>query len=358
MISDLEVASANSTYLVTLGLEKIHLSGKKHIFLCDEKLKDEALRRFPKDGPWIFRQASEDLKTFESCASILEEMAMKGVNRDYELVAIGGGAVQDIATLVASVYMRGIDWVYVPTTLMAMMDSCIGAKSSINVGPYKNLAGNFYAPNAIYIDPVFASTLSQEDLSCGIAEGAKICFASDVESFRLFITWIEKWRVSKSVLDLQEAIFLALNKKKWFIEIDEFDRKERKLLNFGHSFGHALEASTSFHISHGIAVLVGMQSALIHAKGSIVITALSDFIASEIVASGLKTRKLMINRTTFTTALSKDKKNTSEFLKLVLPNDDGFLEVVSFPLNQDSLEECFASTRDALDELGIDYEVL
>ena len=357
-ISDLSVASANSNYFVTSRREEALSSDKNRIFLCDEKVKAQAMQMLGGDFPWIIVKASEELKTLESCALILEEMAVNGANRDSQLVAIGGGAVQDIATLVASLYMRGIDWLYVPTTLMAMMDSCIGGKSSINVGKFKNLVGNYNAPTSIYINVAFSSTLSPEDISCGVAEGAKICFAAGSDSFLLFVSLIEKWRESGSEEDLGEAIFLSLSKKKWFIERDEFDRNERKLLNFGHSFGHALEASTSFTVPHGIAVLIGMEAALIKAQVGAVTSALANFIRAEVVHSCFDSRKITIDEKVFLAALEKDKKNSFDLLNLILPQSDGALAVTSFPLTQEELKECLSSTREALSELGIDNEVL
>ena len=303
-------------------------------------------------------KANEELKTLEACARLLEEIAEMRITKDFEMVAVGGGTVQDAVTLIASLYMRGLAWIYVPTTLMSMLDSCIGGKSSINLGRYKNVIGNFYPPKAVYIDPRFALTLSPEDISCGVSEGAKICFAASTESFEDFAEEINKWRLTGTETDLLAAVFTALEKKKWFIEIDEFDRNERKLLNFGHSFGHALEAASDFSFAHGIGVLIGMLAAIDLSGRKSATKSLSSFISQEISESKVTNRKYVIDRKVFLDALARDKKNSGQQQNLILPDSLGRLAVHAFPLDVDSLEKCWKSLTDALAELGFTYEVL
>ena len=137
--------------------------------------------------PTIPVEANESLKTLAGCEEIVLALRAAGTTRGSCLVAIGGGCVQDAATLVASLYMRGIPWIYAPTTLMAILDSCIGGKSSINVGATKNLIGNIYPPQSVRIDPAFTETLTPEMVVSGLAEGVKICFAGGPEAFSRFL---------------------------------------------------------------------------------------------------------------------------------------------------------------------------
>lgn len=355
---NLEIASSQSTYLVTSEFDRAFTSSKKKLVICDENVELVTHELLPEYDSWISVEANEQLKTLDACAHLLEKMAEMGINKDYELIAVGGGAVQDAATLVASLYMRGLSWVYVPTTLMSMMDSCIGGKSSINVGRFKNTVGNFYPPRAIYIDPDFTRSLSPKDISCGISEGAKICFAASLGAFDNFVDQITGWRKSGSRQDLLTAIFTPLEKKKWFIEIDEFDKKERKLLNFGHSFGHALEAASGFSIAHGIGILIGMMAALEHSGRNKATERLASFIESEISESKVTGSRYEISQKVFLDALARDKKNSIEYQNLILPDASGRLEVRSFPLLSDTLEKCLTSTKTALTELGFTYEVL
>jgi 3-dehydroquinate synthase len=355
---NLEIASSQSKYIVTSRVEDAFTSEKMRLIICDRNVQKLARATFPDAESWILVVSNEELKTLDSCSKLLEQLAESGVNKEYQIIAIGGGALQDAVTLVASLYMRGLDWVYVPSTLMSMMDSCIGGKSSINLGRFKNTVGNFYPPKAIFIDPKYVATLSPKDISCGIAEGAKICFAESPDAFQTFVEMIQSWRESGSDADLLSAIFVPLEKKKWFIEVDEFDQKERKLLNFGHSFGHALEAASRFSIPHGIGVLVGMQAAIIHAKSGKSTDLLEQFIGREVIASSILGERFQVSRSAFLEALRMDKKNGAKSLNLILPDSSGRLSVTSFPLEQSTLDECWNSIISALTLLKVSHEVL
>jgi 3-dehydroquinate synthase len=140
--------------------------------------------RFTPDHTPIFLEATETEKSLDRAPALIETMRSRGANRGTLLVAIGGGVIQDIAAFAASVYMRGLSWSYIPTTVLAMVDSCIGGKSSINVGPYKNLVGTFHPPSHIYIDPSLAETLPRDQFASGLIEAAKICFAAPNPSRR------------------------------------------------------------------------------------------------------------------------------------------------------------------------------
>jgi len=206
------------------------------------------------DRPIIFIEATEEAKEFDALGPLIEQCRKQGLARDGRIVALGGGVVQDIAGFVATVYMRGVKWTLLPTTLLAMVDSCIGGKSSINVGAFKNLVGSFYPPDEIIVPVKAVETLPPEHVAAGKCEAAKICFARGDECFEDYLA-----------LDQSEAermIELSLAAKKWFIEVDEFDQNERLLLNFGHSFGHALESCTSYGVTHGVAVGIGCLAAV------------------------------------------------------------------------------------------------
>ncbi len=188
--------------------------------------------------------ASESTKSLDGMPEIIMELRRFGATRQTGILAIGGGTIQDVAGFVASVYMRGVRWTYVPTTLLAMSDSCIGGKSSINVGPYKNLVGTFHPPAAVVIDPALASSLSVEQRVSGLIEACKICYCRGEEAFHEYLGLQPS--SSMTAEQTERILLLSLLSKKWFIEVDEFDRAERLLLNFGHTFGHAVEGSFWF----------------------------------------------------------------------------------------------------------------
>jgi len=204
--------------------------------------------------------ASETTKSLDAIGDVIVQMRKAGATRDTRLWAVGGGAIQDVACFVASVYMRGIPWTYVPTTLLGMVDSCIGGKSSINVGAYKNILGSFHPPDIVWIDPELTATLSAEQLVAGLVEAAKICFCRGASVFETYLSHAPDPGLTP--VGLEPIIALSLGAKKWFVEIDEFDRAERQLLNLGHTFGHALEGASDYRLSHGIAVGVGVLCAL------------------------------------------------------------------------------------------------
>lgn len=258
-----EVRSSIRSYPVTMGAglawrtmqtRDAHAS---RIILCDQFFADQL-----KDSgtPLVPIVATEGTKSLAALSDLMCRLREAGCQRSSEILAVGGGVVQDVATVCASLYMRGIPWRYIPTTLLGMVDSCLGGKSAINAGPYKNLVGNFYPPFEVLIDPSFVRSLSLEQRVGGLCEAAKICYASGQEIFEEFLRNAPD--PDSQPVEFEAVIRLSLAAKRNIIERDEFDQGERLLLNFGHTFGHAFEAASGFRISHGIAVGYGMGMAI------------------------------------------------------------------------------------------------
>jgi 3-dehydroquinate synthase len=302
----------------------------------------------------VFVEALEDNKVLSTVESVLIALKNLGMTRDDVLVAVGGGIIQDIATIAASLYMRGVAWSYFPTTLLGMTDSCIGGKSSINAGVVKNLVGNIYPPDEILIDVDFLATLNQIDIHAGLAEAAKIAFCSGPDAFKTYL----ELAADNPHTDYVELLFFVLSQKKWFIEIDEFDRAERKLLNFGHTFGHALESATNHEIPHGIAVALGIRAAVsfIASKREVgTIESQLDEYMRELSYCGLDYGSLLqrIDWDKFSSAFSGDKKHSSESYKLITPLQDGGVEIGSFPKNAELIEEVKLAQLNVLEEMAI-----
>ena len=285
--------------------------------------------------------ALETSKTLDTASYVIEQLRLKGAHRKSHLIAVGGGIIQDIATLVASLYMRGITWSYYPTTLLGMVDSCIGGKSSINVGQYKNIAGNFYPPQTITIDPHFCHTLEPVEIMAGICEAVKICFADRKIAFDTFLK-LAHTDGTIPPANLAKVIELSLRTKKIFIEEDEFDEGIRLHLNFGHTFGHAIEAASDFSITHGVAVGIGMQFALDIANRSSVsyqasprIQSLDIYLTSLLknvpqLAHHLNT----IDVDNLFDKFKSDKKHSDKHFVMILPDKEGFLTKIS--VNQEA----------------------
>jgi len=289
----------------------------------------------------IFVPAHETNKSLDASPAYIEQLRKNGANRQTHLVAVGGGIIQDLSTFIASVYMRGLSWSYVPTTILAMVDSCIGGKSSINVGPYKNLVGTFHPPQRILIDPALAQTLPPDQQASGLIEAAKICFCRGIDeqnqdSFARHVSFNPS--ASMSTEALQQLILNSLSAKKWFIEIDEFDKKERLLLNFGHTFGHAIEGASHYAIPHGIAVGLGILCALtfqrqrgINYSAAPRVAQLEAHLMQMIHAlPNLNRRLKSLSLDEILERIASDKKHTTTHYTLILvsPAGDVFLDRV------------------------------
>jgi len=279
----------------------------------------------PEAIPVIWIEASEGAKALAAIQPVFVALKEAGLGRGSHLMAIGGGVVQDVATFVASLYMRGMSWSYVPTTVLGMADSCLGGKSSINVGAYKNLIGNFHPPGRIDILPAFARTLPPQELAGGVAEAAKIAFCRGPEAFAAYLQLAEPvlqgiWHESQ----LAELLHATLATKQWFIELDEFDQAERRLLNFGHTWGHALESATDFSIPHGLAVAVGMMASIrfvAELEGQSVAQGLWHHCLALLhpVVQFQQFRAFDTDR--FAAAFAADKKHSPGHYHLIVPNE-------------------------------------
>ncbi len=363
MQNSFEVAASSGRYKVTVdsGLLKNVISVYPNaIYLIDERLLSSLPVTISRK---IIVEATEGNKSLERMPEIILKLRELGADRTSHLVAIGGGVIQDIATFAASVYMRGVTWSYMPTTLLGMADSCIGGKSSINVLGYKNLVGNFYPPSEVLIDIDFVETLDAEKIVGGLYEAVKICYAKDYQSF---IDYLAKQPALKMSADCVKRVILrALLTKKWFIETDEFDQKERLLLNFGHTFGHAIEAGTDFEVTHGIAVGVGMLVAVEYSKnqGWLAQTGLerTDFLIGHVKLllsddinpiirppSNIKLDLVMEK-------FNNDKKHRADFYRMVCPRGDGNLELVSEVRDDETRRNIIKAYEHVLSSIGWNY---
>ncbi|MDD5368006.1 MAG: hypothetical protein PHQ40_02880 [Anaerolineaceae bacterium] len=209
------------------------------------------------DSEIIVFPVKEDIKTLESVQIIYDRLIERSSKRNLTLITAGGGILQDITGFVASTLYRGIQWVFIPTTLLAQADSCIGSKTSLNYRGYKNLIGSFYPPSQIWIDPSFINTLKIDDYYSGLGEVAKLHIMGG-DGFTQWLIGQDELIAARNQVALQQAIQNSLEIKIGFIANDEFDLGRRNMLNFGHDFGHAIEAVTDFAIPHGQAVVTGI----------------------------------------------------------------------------------------------------
>lgn len=260
---------------------------------------------------------SETQKSYQEIIPVIQHLIENGFRKNHRLIAIGGGITQDITAFISSIMYRGVSWLFFPTTLLAQGDSCIGSKTSINFGVYKNQIGGFYPPNKIFIFPGFIDTLTEAELRSGIGEMLHYFIVAGKKDFELFRDNYRQAFTDKKIL--AQIISRSLEIKKGYIEIDEFDKNERQVFNYGHSFGHAIESLTNYRVPHGIAVSYGMDMAnFISVKMGFIPQETRDEIrkVTEDIWLGFKIDDIDLEK--FKKALSKDKKNVGTKLGLIL----------------------------------------
>jgi 3-dehydroquinate synthase len=352
-LPDLQIRSARADYSVAFSVitDLSQWQPQGDLLLVDAFFRDRLA--LPDWLPVLWIEATEEAKALEQFLPLFVALKDAGLGRSSQLTAIGGGVVQDIATFLASLFMRGIPWSYVPTTFLGMADSCLGGKSSINVGPYKNLIGNFHPPRRIEILPAFARTLPAVELAGGLAEAAKIASCRGASTFDVYERLAEpmlkgNWQEQQ----LAELLHATLEVKQWFIEIDEFDEAERRLLNFGHTWGHALESATSFAIPHGLAVAIGMLAAIRFTGEHPASTALWNHCLALLRPVIDPAQLQAFNPDRFLQAFSADKKHSPGHLHLILPTaaaPDGLgVDEVRLPASEASLASVLQAMREVL----------
>jgi 3-dehydroquinate synthase len=275
-------------------------------------------------------EASEPAKSLDRFPAYISHLVSNGVKRGNALVAVGGGVIQDIVCFLAATLMRGLEWRFYPTTLLAQADSCIGSKSSINVGEIKNILGTFTPPSQVVIAVPVLRTLSGEEVRSGVGEMLKVHAIHGPESFDRLAS------DHRALLDdevvMRRYIRASLEYKRELIELDEFDRGPRNVMNYGHSFGHAIESATDFAVPHGIAVTIGMDMAnyvswrLGHGERSHY-----ERMHAALAANYEGFEAFPIPAEPLLAAIAKDKKNTARALRLILPDAEGRIRIVEQP---------------------------
>ncbi len=285
-------------------------------------------------------EATEDNKSIDSIIPVIEQLVNNNFKRDHLLLAIGGGIVQDITCFIASTLLRGVEWRFVPTTLLAQADSCIGSKSSINLGNVKNILGTFLPPKKIWICHEFLNTLERKDIQSGIGEILKVHAIAGPEAFDLL-----KQDFSKLISDrttLLHYIKEALLIKRKYIEVDEYDKSSRNIFNYGHSFGHAIESATNFRVPHGVAVTIGMDMAnhIAVMRGHLPAEH-RDRMHDVLSQNYFDFKNIPINPDSMMRALLKDKKNTATELMLIFPvGEKASMQRVSVAPEEDFYSQC------------------
>lgn len=233
---------------------------RSHYFVIDEtvaKTYPDLLDAATSLGRVYTVKVSEDTKTLSGVQSLINWLMTNQAVRSSKVIAVGGGIVQDLVTFTSCIYYRGIDYVLVPTTLLSMCDSSIGAKCGINHGDYKNQLGVIYAPAAVHICSEFLDSLADTDIASGYGELLKLALTESEAQFKQLLGTVnENGLRSSALIELVRASLLT---KKRVIELDEYEKDFRRILNYGHTFGHALESLSRYSLPHGLGVAWGID---------------------------------------------------------------------------------------------------
>lgn len=246
--NNISVKSYDKEYTVEVITQEINTIIENNFIKGDYIIADKYFQGQITNQNVIFIEAIEENKCMETVLNIFDTLYEHKFTKKNKLIVIGGGIIQDISGFLCGMYKRGIKWVLVPTTMLAMTDSCIGGKVCLNRGG-KNMLGLFVSPSKIVISDLFLKSLDDDMIISGIGESLKLAIIADeVNSFVKMLNNKDYIGIIKQSLEIKKTI----------VEYDELERNERRVLNYGHTIGHALEAATNYFIPHGIAVLIGM----------------------------------------------------------------------------------------------------
>ena len=338
---EIDVALGERRYPIRIGAGLLDegrwrgaLRGRHALVVTDDRVAplylarvEHALGALTHDS--IVLPAGEASKTLEHTARVLDALAGLGASRDAAVIALGGGVVGDLAGFAAATWMRGVDFVQLPTTLLAMVDSSVGGKTGVNIAAGKNLVGAFHQPRAVFIDTATLATLPGREYAAGLAEVVKYGAIGDAD----FFAWLEANADALDARDddaLAEAIGFSCRYKAGVVARDEREQGERALLNFGHTFGHALEAERGYgDLLHGEAVAIGMVLA---AKLSAALGRApaedADRLARLLSRFGLPVAPPRADADALLARMRLDKKNVSGRLRLILWHGIGKADIV------------------------------
>jgi 3-dehydroquinate synthase len=289
-------------------------------------------------GQIIEMPDGERHKRLPTVERLSEQLSRMGADRSSIIVALGGGVVGDVTGLLASLYMRGVDLVQIPTTVLAQVDASIGGKTAVNLRAGKNLVGTFHHPRVVLIDPAVLSTLPDREFRAGLYESLKCGVIGKPELFRALEN-VDIKKLRRDPAKLEWVIAESVKLKAEVVSADERENGLRRVLNLGHTIGHALEAETEYrHFLHGEAVAWGMiASAKIAATVDRIDRATAERIRDAVRGLGPLPRVEARSRTILR-LLQSDKKTRNGVVHFVLPREIGKVEIVNDVPEQAVLE--------------------
>jgi len=338
---EIQGSTTGSTIRVGEKLQNLgnYIPSKNVVIITDVNVKRFYQNKFP-PHPVITIQTGEKIKTLDTVRNIYGKLVEFGVDRSTVIVGIGGGIVCDITGFVASTYLRGVKFGFVSTTLLSQVDASVGGKNGVNFQGYKNMIGVFSQPEFVICDLNLLSTLPEKEILCGLSEIVKHAAIGDGDLFQ----YLEKQYQKALALDsavIQRLVYDSVVIKSAIVNRDEKEKGERRKLNFGHTFGHAIEKTTG--VRHGEAVSAGMvmASELSVKKGHLQAKN-AQRIKSLLRDLKLPTRLPADKKTVFD-ALQKDKKRKGDRIYFVFLEDMGkaFVDQISIKELEDIINDFY-----------------
>lgn len=321
------------------------LGEKDYVVVISKKVNKlySKLLGFPKEKVLVLNDGESE-KNIKNYAKILDFVQDRNLTRKDAIIAIGGGVIGDLAGFAASTYMRGVDFIQVPTTLLACTDSSVGGKTAINTSSGKNLVGSFYQPKAVFINTNFLKTLDNKQFQSGMGEVLKYAFIEKscgaLEDFNLinFLTEnIEKIK-ERDTLILQELIAICVGLKISVVQKDEKESGLRRILNYGHTYAHAIETLTKYRrYTHGECVVEGIIQALNMALKLNLTGKEYYFLCMDLIKKYGYEPMNAFGKKSIIRIMKSDKKSYSDGVSYVLPND--YAQVCIKDMSFDELEQ-------------------
>ncbi|MDA9698224.1 3-dehydroquinate synthase [Candidatus Pelagibacter sp.] len=334
----LKISAGSQKYNVVIGnnlisklpklLSADSIEFKKCLLLIDKRVPKNLINKIKTslkcEKTFYLFNANEKNKNIKTVQSILQILFKKNFSRGDCLISIGGGITGDIGGFTASLFKRGLKLVNIPTTLLAQVDSSIGGKTGVNNIYGKNQIGSFYQPNIVVSDIVFLKTLPKREFICGYGEILKHSLIANKKLYQFLCKNFENIINLKSPF-IEKTIYESCKIKKFVVEKDEKEKNLRKILNFGHTFAHAYEASINFSnkLNHGEAVLLGINAALKFSLNNKILkrndyNSVIKHIKKSNLPHNLKNYFSIKDCNKITSFMVKDKKNRSNMINLVL----------------------------------------
>ncbi len=345
-----DVQQGLAQFITQRGYSSVLLFSNPTVFGLYGQRVVETVRSYSRVETILFDDG-EEYKNLRSIQRAIEELEKMNLDRRCVFVALGGGVVGDMTGFLSSIYLRGVDWIQIPTTLLAMVDSSVGGKTGVNLASGKNRIGTFYPPNFVTSSSVFLQTLDPEEVQAGFGEVLKhavlhseVLVAEVMNAFEQ-----ESWSTEDQASSLPSLLINVCRVKADIVQVDELEKGRRALLNFGHSIGHAIERCLGFGtMRHGIAVLIGMylETAWTYSKGWTTIGVVHH------LESFLKRLDMSIfsgdniDVVTMFDAISFDKKMQCDKLQMVVVHDFGQAHLSD--LNRDEIEDLVAFSTERL----------